>query len=156
MFGGFNDIATNREANEGACDFMRRKIDQIVKDPEKARKLKPYEMFAKRPICDGNAKTGQKYFEQFNRDHVDIVHLGETPIQEIEAKGVRTADGKLHELDMLILATGFDSVEGNYTRLAIRGRDGVTLQDEWKEGPTSALGKKSHRPSLDHEAYNEQ
>ena len=140
MFGTFNDITTNPEANEGACEFIRRKIDQIVKDPEKARKLKPHDVYARRPLCDGNASNGQKYFEQFNRDSVDIVDLKETPIQEIEAKGVRTGDGKLYELDLLILATGFDAVEGNYSRMAIHGRDGVSLQDEWKDGPTSALG----------------
>ncbi|GIZ40240.1 hypothetical protein CKM354_000358800 [Cercospora kikuchii] len=140
MFGTFNDITIDEEANEGACDFIRRKIDEIVKDPEKARKLKPYDVYARRPLCDGNASNGQKYFEQFNRDNVDIVDLKETPIQQVEASGIRTSDGTLHELDLLILATGFDAVEGNYTRMAIHGRDGLSLQQAWSDGPTSALG----------------
>ena len=59
MFGTFNDIATDAEANEGACDFIRRKIGQTVKDPEKARKLKPWDVYARRPLCDGNASNGQ-------------------------------------------------------------------------------------------------
>lgn len=138
MFGTFNDITTDREANEGACEFIRKKIDQIVKDPEKSRKLKPYDVYARRPLCDGNASNGEKYFEQFNRDNVDVVDLKETPISQIEPQGVRTSDGKLHELDVLILATGFDAVEGNYNRIAIRGRDGMSLKDRWDEtGPTS-------------------
>ena len=112
MFATFNDISTDPEANEYACDFIRRKIDQIVKDPEKAKKLKPYDVYARRPLCDGNASNGQKYFEQFNRPNVDIVDLKETPIEEIEAKGVGTSDGTLHELDVIIFATGFDAVEG--------------------------------------------
>lgn len=38
-------------------------------------------------------------------------------------------------------ATGFDAVDGNYTRVAIRGRDGTTLKDHWSEtGPSSYLG----------------
>ncbi|KIW03253.1 uncharacterized protein PV09_05474 [Verruconis gallopava] len=139
MFGTFSDITTDRDANEAACDFIRKKIDAIVKDPEKARKLKPYDVYARRPLCDGQAR-GEGYYEQFNRDNVDIVHLGETPIQRIEPQGIRTSDGKLHELDMLIWATGFDAVEGNYVRLAIQGRKGKVLRDHWSDGPTSYLG----------------
>ncbi|EMC99778.1 hypothetical protein BAUCODRAFT_119354 [Baudoinia panamericana UAMH 10762] len=141
MFGTFNDITIDLEANEGACDFIRRKIDQIVEDPEKARKLKPHDVYARRPLCDGNASNGQKYFEQFNRPNVDIVDLKETPIAGIEPAGVRTSDGRLHALDLLIFATGFDAVEGNYTRIAIHGRSGRSLKDAWDEtGPTSYLG----------------
>ncbi|KAK3050594.1 hypothetical protein LTR09_008234 [Extremus antarcticus] len=141
MFATFNDIATDMDANKGAQDFIRRQIDTIVKDPKKAAKLKPYDVYARRPLCDGNASNGQKYFEQFNRDNVDVVDLKETPITQIEAKGIRTSDGELHEHDLLIFATGFDAVEGNYTRLAIHGRDGISLKEYWDDlGPTSYLG----------------
>ena len=141
MFGTFNDITTDAEANEGACEFIRGKIGEIVKDSEKARKLKPYDVYARRPLCDGNASNGQKYFEQFNRDSVDIVDLKETEITKIEPTGIRTSDGKLHEHDLIIFATGFDAVEGNYTRIAIKGRNGISLKDYWDDlGPTSYLG----------------
>ena len=141
MFGTFSDITVDPEANEAACDFIRRKIDEIVKDPEKAKKLKPYDVYARRPLCDGNASNGQKYFDQFNRDNVDIIDLKEIPIERIEAKGIRTSDGKLHEHDLIIFATGFDAVEGNYTRLAIHGRNGISLKEYWEDiGPTSYLG----------------
>ncbi len=141
MFATFNDIATDMEANKGAQDFIRRQIDDIVKDPEKAAKLKPYDVYARRPLCDGNASNGQKYFEQFNRENVDVVDLKTTPIKRIEPTGIRTSDGKLRVHDLIIFATGFDAVEGNYTRLAIHGRDGLSLKDYWDEhGPTSYLG----------------
>lgn len=140
MFGTFNDISIDWEANEGACEFIRNKIDEIVKDPEKARKLKPYDVYARRPLCDGNASTGQTYFEQFNRPNVDIVDLKETPIERIEPKGIRTSSGSLHELDVIVLATGFDAVEGNYNRMRIHGRGGKSLKDAWNDGPTSVFG----------------
>ena len=141
MFGTFNDIAVDAEANEGACEFIRKKIGEIVTDPEKARKLKPDDVYARRPLCDGNASSGQRYFAQFNRPNVDIVHLGENPISQIEANGIRTADGVLHEHDVIIFATGFDAVEGNYTRINIHGRNGLSLKDSWEEtGPTAYLG----------------
>ncbi|KIY04157.1 uncharacterized protein Z520_00849 [Fonsecaea multimorphosa CBS 102226] len=144
MFGGFNDLATDREANEAACEFIRNKIRQIVKDPEKARKLQPHDYYARRPLCDGG------YFEQFNRDNVDIVHLQETPITRITERGVLTSDNKLYELDVLIFATGFDAIEGNYNRIRIRGRNGLTLKDYWDpQGPTSYLGVSvPHFPNL--------
>lgn len=134
MFGGFCDVASNKEANEAACSFIRKKISQIVRDPEKARKLSPHDYHARRPLCDGG------YFQQFNRPNVDIVHLQETPIKAITPQGIETSD-KLHELDLIVFATGFDAVDGNYNRIRIRGRDGLTLKDYWDpSGPTSFLG----------------
>lgn len=141
MFGTFNDIAVDAEANEGACEFIRKKIRAMVRDPEKARKLQPRDVYARRPLCDGNARNGQRYFDQFNRENVDIVHLGENPIERVEAEGIRTRDGVLREHDVIVFATGFDAVEGNYTRINIRGRGGLSLRDSWEEtGPTAYLG----------------
>jgi cyclohexanone monooxygenase len=135
MFGGFSDIATNREANKAACQFIRRKISQIVTDPEKARKLTPHDWYARRPLCDGG------YYQQFNRDNVYIVDLKEAPITAITPEGIQTSDGVVHELDLIIFATGFDAVEGNYNRIKIKGRHGQTLKDHWDpQGPTSYLG----------------
>jgi len=45
-----------------------------------------------------------------------------------------------HELDVIIFATGFDSVDGNLKKIDIRGRNGVSIQDHWKAGATSYLG----------------
>ncbi|KAL6248456.1 hypothetical protein RBB50_004711 [Rhinocladiella similis] len=134
MFDGFCDIATNRAANEAACAFIRKKIAQIVRDPEKARKLQPHDHYARRPLCDGG------YFEQFNLPHVDVVQLQETPITRITPAGIETTAG-LHELDVIVFATGFDAIEGNYNRIRIRGRGGLTLKDYWTpNGPTAYLG----------------
>ncbi|KAH8656264.1 hypothetical protein BGZ61DRAFT_372633 [Ilyonectria robusta] len=135
MFATFSDITVNEEANKVAADFIRNKIRQTVKDPEKAEKLCPTEFYARRPLCD----TG--YYEQFNRDNVDVVDIKKNPIAEFTSKGIKTADGKIYELDVVICATGFDAVDGNYTRIAIKGRNGETLRDHWSEtGPTSYLG----------------
>ncbi|KIV91865.1 hypothetical protein PV10_06356 [Exophiala mesophila] len=134
FFGGFCDLAIDREGNEAACAFIRKKISQIVKDPEKARKLSPHEYYARRPLCDAG------YFEQFNRPNVDIVHLRETPIVSIRPQGIETTAG-LVELDVIVFATGFDAIDGSYNRIRIRGRDGLTLKEKWEpRGPTSYLG----------------
>ncbi len=143
MFGGFSDITTDREANEAACDFIRRKIASIVKDPEKARKLQPHDQYARRPLCDGG------YFEQFNRPNVDVVHLQEEPITSITPQGIQTIN-KHYEFDILIFATGFDAVDGSYNRIQIRGRHGVSLKDCWgSTGPRAYLGVAAPRfPNL--------
>ena len=134
MFGTFCDIATDPEANEAAASFIRSKIQEIVKDPEKARILTPTDLYARRPLCANH------YYETFNRDNVSVADLKQYPIVEITPEGVRTADGKLHELDVLILATGFDAVDGNYMAMDLRGRGGRTINEAWADAPTSFLG----------------
>lgn len=134
MFGTFCDIATDPEANAAAAAFIRSKIAEIVEDPETARMLTPTDLYAKRPLCN------EGYYETFNRDDVELVPVKENPIQEITPAGVRTADGVEHELDVLVFATGFDAVDGNYRAMDLRGRGGRHINEHWTDGPTSYLG----------------
>jgi cyclohexanone monooxygenase len=134
MFGTFCDIATDPEANAAAADFIRSKIAEIVEDPETARALTPTDLYAKRPLCN------EGYYESYNRDNVSLVDIKANPITEITPSGVRTADGVEHELDVLVFATGFDAVDGGYTRMDLRGRGGVHINEHWSDGPTSYLG----------------
>ncbi|OOL31551.1 cyclohexanone monooxygenase [Rhodococcus rhodochrous] len=134
MFETFCDIATDEAANEEAAKFIRRKIAEIVKDPETARKLTPTDLYARRPLCDSG------FYETFNRPNVTLVNVKENPIVEVTEDGILTEDGTLHELDVLICATGFDAVDGNYVRVDIRGRQGQSLKEHWSDGPTSYLG----------------
>lgn len=135
MFWTFCDLTYDEAANEAACKFIRKKIAEIVTDEKKRAKLTPKDFYARRPLCDAG------YYQQFNRDNVDIVDLKETPITEITPHGIRTADGVEHPLDVIIFATGFDAVDGNYIRVAIRGRDGQSLKEHWAAtGPTSYMG----------------
>lgn len=134
MFGTFCDIATNAEANEAAAAFIRSKIAEVVKDPETARKLTPDDLYAKRPLCN------EGYYETYNRDNVSLVSIREHPIAAITPAGVRTADGAEYELDILVFATGFDAVDGNYRAMDLRGRGGRHISDQWDGAPTSYLG----------------
>ncbi|KAH9205318.1 hypothetical protein DL95DRAFT_397725 [Leptodontidium sp. 2 PMI_412] len=134
MFQTFSDLTIDAAANETAANFIRRKIVKTVRDPEKARKLTPHDYYARRPACDNG------YYDTFNNDHVDIVDLRDAPITEITERGILTADGKEHLLDVILFATGFDAVDGNYRSLKIRGRGGKLLNEHWSAGPTSYLG----------------
>ena len=134
MFETFSDIATSREANDAAADFIKRKIGQIVKNPEVARKLTPTDIYAKRPLC------GNDYYDVFNRQNVTLVDVKKDPIAALTPKGIRLAGGVEQELDVIVLATGFDAVDGNYTKIDMRGRGGMTMSEKWKEGPQGYLG----------------
>ena len=116
-----------------AAAFIRKKIASIVKDPETVKKLTPTDLYAKRPLCDGG------YYEVFNRDNVTLADVKADPIAEFTENGIRTESGEEHELDVLIFATGFDAVDGSYTRMDIRGRNGLQIKDKWADGPTSYL-----------------
>lgn len=134
MFSGFGDITTSVQANREACKFIHSKIDEIVKDSKKADALKPTELYARRPLCDNG------YYQIFNRENVDIVDLRQTPIKEVVSDGIRLSDDAVVELDTLILATGFDALEGSYLRVAIKGQEGKTLQDHWENGAITYAG----------------
>lgn len=131
----FNDIAFNKEANDLASDFIKRKIHKIVKDPKKAKILTDIDhaFASKRPPIDTN------YFETFNKDNVTLIDLKSSPIESITSKGVKTID-KEYELDILVYATGFDAMTGPLLNIDIRGCDGIKLKDVWSEGPKTFLG----------------
>ena len=131
----FNDLLTNPESNEFAAEFFRGKVRSIVADPELAEKLvaKGYPIAAKRPVLDTN------YYETFNKPHVHLVDVNESPITEITPAGIR-AGGVDHELDVIIFATGYDAFTGSFLRMDVRGRNGVRLDDRWADGPTAYLG----------------
>jgi cyclohexanone monooxygenase len=131
----FEDLLSSKEANETASEFLRRKIRDIVKDPEVAERLTPRDhgFATKRPPIDTD------YFDTFNRDNVLLVDLKKEPIVEITERGVRTTEAE-YELDILVFATGFDALTGPLIAMDIRGSDGMSLKDAWAEGPRTYLG----------------
>jgi cyclohexanone monooxygenase len=135
IIGTFYDLLIDQRANDTAAEFVREKIRTLVDAPEMARKLIPYghPIFTKRPCVDSG------YFETFNRDNVTLVDLRKGGIRSVTPTAVRTEQGDF-ELDVLILATGFDALTGPLTRIAVRGRDGRLLADEWQDGPRAYLG----------------
>lgn len=131
----WGDIFFDIDANRMAAQLYGEAVARIVKDPDTAASLVPVHPFAcKRPIID------QGYYETFNRDNVTLVDLRKSPIREIAPAGIRTED-RLHELDVIVYATGFDAMTGALSRIDVRGRGGVSLGEFWAtEGPLSYLG----------------
>ena len=143
LFGGFSDIGVDEGANKEAIKFIHKKIREIVKDPQTAETLSSSDWFARRPLTD------DYYYERFNQDNVSVVDLKKTPITAVTPSGIETADGKQHPADLIIFATGFDAVDGTYTRINITGRNGKFLNDHWAEGPkTHTAASTSSFPNL--------
>jgi cation diffusion facilitator CzcD-associated flavoprotein CzcO len=134
FLGAFNDVLIDPQANELVAEFVRRRIRATVKDPKVAELLCPTQVIGCKRLC---VDTG--YYETFNRDNVLLVDLNATPIEAIEADGVRTT-AELFELDELIFATGFDAMTGALLNVQITGKDGLTLQEAWSAGPRTYLG----------------
>jgi cyclohexanone monooxygenase len=131
----YNDLAMDKAANDTAADFVRGKIAEVVADRETAALLQP----RSHPIGTKRICVDTDYFATFNRDNVTLVDIRSNPIEEISRHGLRTTAGT-YELDALVLATGFDAMTGSVARIDIRGRDGVTLNHKWAEGPKTYLG----------------
>ncbi len=131
----FNDLGTNKAANDTVSDFIREKIAGVVDNPETAAKLSPYSypFGTKRPCLDDN------YYAVYNQPHVELVELRAEPITTITEKGVDTSDRSV-EVDALVYATGFDAMTGALVSVDITGRDGLTLAEKWSAGPKTYLG----------------
>jgi cyclohexanone monooxygenase len=131
----YHDILLDVDANETAAEFIRDKIAERVDDPATREALTPrgFPFGAKRPSVDSG------YYETFNRENVTLVDLRADPIVQVTETGVRTAAGT-HDLDVLVLATGFDALTGPLLKPEIVGRGGQTLRDRWSAGPVTYLG----------------
>ncbi|KZF21997.1 FAD dependent oxidoreductase [Xylona heveae TC161] len=136
--GTFNDMLWDQAANEEAYKFWREKVRARINDPVKKELLAPM----KAPHAFGTKRPSleQTYYEVYNQPNVDLINLRENPIDEITPLGVKTADGVTHELDLLVLATGFDSVTGSLLNIDIEGVHGAKLEAKWKHGTWTYLG----------------
>jgi len=97
-----------------------------VRDPQLKAKLTPKDL----PMCKRLIFAGH-FYRSVQQPGVEVIT---EPIDHIEPRGIVTADGALHELDLLVLATGFDARA--YVRpLAVIGEGGLTLDEAWVDGP---------------------
>jgi cyclohexanone monooxygenase len=135
ILGSYPDLLFDPAANETLAEFVRGKIREIVDDPDTAELLCPndHPVGSKRMCID----TG--YFETFNRDNVTLVNLKAEPIERITQTGLATTKRQF-DFDAIVLATGFDAITGTLAKIAITGRGGRTLEQEWVNGPAAYLG----------------
>jgi len=111
-------------------DVCRDNLEQNVIDPELRERLRPdYRAACKRLVVSGD------FYQAIQEPNAELVTSG---IACIEPGGIRTRDGVLHELDVLVLATGFH-VDSFMRPMSVVGRDGTQLAEVWAERPNAYL-----------------
>jgi len=115
------------KAIEESC---RANLEESVRDPELREKLRPdYRAACKRLVISPD------FYDAIQKPNAELVTAS---IERVEPEGVRTADGRLHALDVLVLATGFEA--DRFMRpMEVIGRDGRTLDAVWAERPVAYL-----------------
>ncbi|KAL4739880.1 hypothetical protein BDV11DRAFT_186602 [Aspergillus similis] len=139
---GYSDLLVDDKANREAYDFWVKKTRARINDPHKQEILAPTE--PPHPIAAKRSSMERDYFETFNQPNVDIVNLREPGcnIATVKPDGIETENGAFYPVDVIALATGFNSYTGGLTRIqGLRNTSGTTLADEWKEtGANTYLG----------------
>lgn len=138
--GSFQELFIDPDVNEEISEFVRNKMRERLKDPRLCELLIPtdYGFGTHRVPLESN------YLEAYLRPDVELVSVKDNPIARITPSGIQLEDGTVHELDIIILATGFDAGTGALTRIDIRGRDGQSLRDEWQHDISTMMGLQIH------------
>lgn len=102
-----------------------------VRDPALRAKLTP-----DFPIGCKRILLSDDYYPALQQPGVE---LATQRIDRFVGEGIRTGDGRVHELDAVIFATGFDS-QALVAPMRVEGPDGRTLDDVWSGGPCAHRG----------------
>lgn len=134
----YTDLLMDQKANDEVYNFWAKKRRAQMKNSQKrdllAPEIQPHPFGGKRPSLE------QDYYDQMDKDHVTLVDVKNNPISHLTEKGIVTEDGTLHEVDVIALATGFDSVTGGLKDLDMTGLAGEKLAEKWKMGTYTYLG----------------
>ena len=116
---------------------IRNIVDETVKNPDIASKLKAYyNQFCKRPTFN------DFYLNTFNRPNVELIDVSSTQgVEAINEKGI-IANGKEYEVDCIIYASGFEITSSYERRLGIPifGINDKSIYEHWKEGMRTMHG----------------
>jgi cyclohexanone monooxygenase len=138
------DPAAQRELADN-YDFeqmerIRARVDEIVADPDTAESLKPYfTTHCKRPCFN------DEYLQSFNRTNVTLIDTRGRGVDRISSSAIHVGDGSF-EVDCIVYATGFEAAvsPARAGGFQIYGRDGVSLDERWRDGVKSLHGLYTH------------
>ena len=128
-------------ANDEISEFVREKMRARLKhDPKLCELLIPTSY----GFGTHRVPLESQFLEAFLLPHVDIVDVKKSAIARIVPEGVQLEDGSVHEVDILVLATGFDAGTGALTRMNIVGRGGRSLTEDWNKEIRTTMGMQIH------------
>ena len=135
LYGIFEGTVLMTIVNKRLAGLMeraaRRHIEEQVADPELRAKVTPRYTIGCKRITMSNT-----YYPALTAANAEVVT---EPIERVTPRGVLAADGTEHELDTIILGTGF-KVHDNPAFSRVRGRGGRTLGEAWEGSPRAYLG----------------
>ncbi len=128
----FSNAVVNAESPQMKLieEVCRANLEENVHDPQLREKLRPdYRAACKRLVISPD------FYQAIQKPNAELVTEG---IARVEPEGVRTRDGRLHELDVLVLATGF-RVDRFMRPMEVIGRGGTRLDEVWAQRPSAYL-----------------
>lgn len=128
----FADAVVDADSPQMAMveELCRANLESSVVDPTLRERLRPdYRAACKRLVVSPD------FYESIQHPNARLVT---DPIERVEPGGVRAADGRLHELDVLVLATGFQ-VDRFLRPIEVIGRDGTRLDVLWGQRPSAYM-----------------
>jgi cation diffusion facilitator CzcD-associated flavoprotein CzcO/acetyl esterase/lipase len=111
--------------------MFERNLDDQVSDPELRRALTPDHVLGCKRVL-----ISPDYYSTLERPNVELVMQG---VRELTKDGVMAEDGTERPADVIVLSTGFESTRF-LAPMEIRGRDGLDLNEAWREGANAYLG----------------
>ncbi|WP_067546492.1 flavin-containing monooxygenase [Nocardia crassostreae] len=123
----FTDVVTRPSWRRRAVqEYARLSLRAQVRDADMRARLTPdYQPLCKRQVLSGS------YYRALRARNAELVTTG---IEAVTPTGIRTTDGRHHEVDLIVFATGFQA--HNYMRpMNLTGRDGISIDDAWAKGP---------------------
>lgn len=139
LAGNFAEIFLDEAANREISEYVAERIRRRVNDPVVAEQLIPKD----HGFGTQRLPLETRYFEAYNRDNVTLVDVSATPIERVTETGIQTSTGH-YELDVIVYATGFNAITGGFDQIDVRGVDGQSLADKWRDGPSTYLGLMTH------------
>jgi cation diffusion facilitator CzcD-associated flavoprotein CzcO len=127
---GFSNAVVNADSPQMKVieDACRANLEKNVTHPVLREKLRPnYRAACKRLVISPD------FYQAIQKPNAQLVT---EPIECVEERGVRTSDGRLHELDVLVLATGF-RVDRFLRPMHVIGKGGERLNDVWSQRPSA-------------------
>jgi len=115
---------------------IRRRVEDVVEDPETAEKLKPFWGKHCKRVC-----FHDDYLAAFNRPNVHLVDTEGRGVDQITRHGP-VVDGVEYPVDLLIYASGFEVTTDLHQRLGFdpKGVDGTALSERWAKGAHTLHG----------------
>jgi cation diffusion facilitator CzcD-associated flavoprotein CzcO len=133
-------LAAFEDSDFQKMNQIRRRVEQIVRDPATAEALEPwYRQLCKRPCFH------DEYLQAFNLPNVHLVDTRGQGVDRITQSAVEV-DGRAYEIDCIIYASGFEVNPDFVERMGFEviGRGGMQLSQYWADGMRTLHGIQVH------------